>query len=75
MQAGSLADIMDLTGDDTATESCTICLEDVALSSLHVVGGCLHRFFKLSSDTHSQEAGGPAVPYTLPPPRLQHRHC
>ncbi len=40
---------------DTATESCTICLEDVALTSPHVVGGCLHRFCVSCLQTHTHK--------------------
>ncbi|KAL3131227.1 hypothetical protein ABBQ38_000525 [Trebouxia sp. C0009 RCD-2024] len=52
-QAGSLADMVDLTDDhEPSTESCTICLEDVPQTNIHVIGGCLHRFCTTCLQTH-----------------------
>ncbi|KAL3135328.1 hypothetical protein ABBQ32_007521 [Trebouxia sp. C0010 RCD-2024] len=52
-QAGSLADMVDLTDDqEPSTDSCTICLEDVPQPNIHVNGGCLHRFCATCLQTH-----------------------
>lgn len=53
-QAGSSADVLDLTADDSSTESCTICLEDVPQQEMHVIGGCLHRFCLSCLQSHTQ---------------------
>ncbi len=55
LQAGCIADIMDLTEDDTPTESCTICLDDVLRPRVHVIGGCLHRFCLTCLQTHTHK--------------------
>lgn len=52
-QAGSVADMVDLTeGQEASTESCIICLEDVPHTRVHVIGGCLHRFCATCLQTH-----------------------